>query len=666
VASPALASQPASISKQGHFVIKDDNKVLVLPLAAHQAALTPAPGSLSPLQPSLLPKPSLQTTPSSSKTYCIQRNPNLQNSPTVLPIQPKSIAPSPLTPTPTPALAPAAPTAAVAGTAAKQNTVVGIQSLGANTVTIKDGQLIVQGPDHAAATQIAKLVSSGAAKLVNLNGKQLLLTTAPAKEQPAAVEAAAPPPPREPTPPPPPRVLSPPPMLTVTAQLVQKPLGLQEVQLEQAQLMTIQQQVKQQLLKQQALARQQGKVPPTKVPIQLSDGHLAKKTEPPSSQPKDPAPQPTQATSPQQQFPLGQQLTGTGEQGDKFTLTEDYRQQTIKDALKGGNLTPKLQEKLMSEMDGCDMPESLTKNGKRNSSRRAACKGLWDGVVMDPASGEPRHNELQPLEFSNGRGGKGGKTGRGSRSDTEVLLPRGVGKKGVVKQGDGRGRKPKRKKKKKLPDIDDLLKRPSDIEKNKEDILDQLDIEIMKSQKKHEDDMVKMDEEMKRKKRKVEEQKIRFRINALLRDRIKMEFTEAKMRTVVRANLGFLQSIQAGEIPSARHKAFYRSVRTRQALNFMLITDPFTDDQVNWTLEEMSKMWMKNEREKMDKKEYVWNVMLPECFIKVYGDKFGVSRAEAEVMIGETPLHRRDEPRMETDSTEGETEEEENTKDELK
>ena len=103
VASPALASQPASISKQGHFVIKDDNKVLVLPLAAHQAALTPAPGSLSPLQPSLLPKPSLQTTPSSSKTYCIQRNPNLQNSPTVLPIQPKSIAPSPLTPTPTPA-----------------------------------------------------------------------------------------------------------------------------------------------------------------------------------------------------------------------------------------------------------------------------------------------------------------------------------------------------------------------------------------------------------------------------------------------------------------------------------------------------------------------------------------------------------------------------------
>ena len=103
-----------------------------------QQTVTPVkPSPMVTQQPSLLPKPSLQTTPSSSKTYCIQRNPNLQNSPTVTPIQPKPIAPSPLTPTPAPALTPATPT--VAGTPGKQNTVVGIQSLGANTVTIKDG-----------------------------------------------------------------------------------------------------------------------------------------------------------------------------------------------------------------------------------------------------------------------------------------------------------------------------------------------------------------------------------------------------------------------------------------------------------------------------------------------------------------------------------------------
>ena len=90
-----------------------------------------------------------------------------------------------------------------------------------------------------------------------------------------------------------------------------------------------------------------------------------------------------------------------------------------------------------------------------------------------------------------------------------------------------------------------------------------------------------------------------------------------------------------------------------------MITDPFTDDQLNWTLEEMSKVWMTNMRDKMDNGDYVWKVLIPEYFLKVYGDKFGVSRAEAEVMMRETPLHRRDEPRMETDSTEVETEEDE-------
>ena len=48
----------------------------------------------------------------------------------------------------------------------------------------------------------------------------------------------------------------------------------------------------------------------------------------------------------------------------------------------------------------------------------------------------------------------------------------------------------------------------------------------------------------------------------------------------------------------------------------------------------------------------MWNVLLAEFFLKVYGDKFGVSRVEAEVMIGETPLHLRDDPSLEGDSEE--------------
>ena len=213
-----------------------------------------------------------------------------------------------------------------------------------------------------------------------------------------------------------------------------------------------------------------------------------------------------------------------------------------------------------------------------------------------------------------------------------------------------------------LPDIDDLLKlpeRPDDGGKTKEEILDELDEDIRKMQKKHDVDMAKVDKEIEGERKKKEERKLRLRANALLRNRLEKELTEAEMRSTVKANLDYLQSIHDGLTPSARHKAFHKSVRTRQALYYTMIIDPFTDDQLNWTLEEMSKVWMRNKREQMDNNEYVWKVLLPECFIKVYGDKFGVTRAEAQVMIGETPLHLRDEPRMETDSTEGETEEDE-------
>ena len=219
-----------------------------------------------------------------------------------------------------------------------------------------------------------------------------------------------------------------------------------------------------------------------------------------------------------------------------------------------------------------------------------------------------------------------------------------------------------------LPDIDDLLKlpkRPDNGGKTKEEILDEQDVEIRKMQKKHDIDMAKADEEIEGERKKREERKTRLGENALFRNRLEKELTETEMKSRVQANLGYLQSIHDGLTPSARHETFHKSVRTREALHYSMITDPFTDDQLNWTLEEMSKVWMRTKREKMDNPEYIWKVLLPECFLKVYADKFGVSRAEAEVMIRETPLHRRDEPRMDTDSTEGETEED-NTNEELK
>ena len=41
----------------------------------------------------------------------------------------------------------------------------------------------------------------------------------------------------------------------------------------------------------------------------------------------------------------------------------------------------------------------------------------------------------------------------------------------------------------------------------------------------------------------------------------------------------------------------------------------------------------------LDNDEYVWKVLLAECFIM---DHFNVQKAEAEIMISETPLHKED------------------------
>ena len=109
----------------------------------------------------LLPKPN------PSRTFTIQRNSGIVPGPSpATPIQPRS-------------------------------KIVNIQSLGSNTVTIKDGQLIVRGPDHEAATGIAKKLASGEAKLGNVNGKQVLVMLEYEKSAPTP-QAAVPTPPKVP------------------------------------------------------------------------------------------------------------------------------------------------------------------------------------------------------------------------------------------------------------------------------------------------------------------------------------------------------------------------------------------------------------------------------------------------------------------------------------
>ena len=188
------------------------------------------------------------------------------------------------------------------------------------------------------------------------------------------------------------------------------------------------------------------------------------------------------------------------------------------------------------------------------------------------------------------------------------------------------------------PSIDDLLKIPKDGGKSMDEVLDELDKEIAARQKRHEEEMKKVDADIAAENRRQEELTERMRFNLILRDRLEAEVTKPVLQQMFSDNLEYLKGILSGKEKSSRNEAFHKSARTRHAIYYSMITDPFTDDQLDWTLELMGKVWMKTKREQMDMNELVWKVLLPECFIKFYMDHFSVSKAEAEKRISETPL----------------------------
>jgi hypothetical protein len=193
------------------------------------------------------------------------------------------------------------------------------------------------------------------------------------------------------------------------------------------------------------------------------------------------------------------------------------------------------------------------------------------------------------------------------------------------------------------PSIDELLKlpdRPEDGGKTMDEVLDDLDVEIAERKKKHEEEMAKIDTDIAAEKQRQEERRERMKKNAVLRNRLEVEITESVLRRMFEKNTEYLRDIEAGRVESSRHQAFHKSSRTRHALYYTMITDPFTDNQLEWTLEEMGRVWMKTKREQMDNNEYVWKVLLAECFIKFYMDYFGFDKKEAEKRISETPLRK--------------------------
>ena len=185
--------------------------------------------------------------------------------------------------------------------------------------------------------------------------------------------------------------------------------------------------------------------------------------------------------------------------------------------------------------------------------------------------------------------------------------------------------------------IDNLLE-VDEVAEAEEKILDERDAQFARDLEAHRLNIQRLDEEANHMKLKREAREARYAANAINRNRLATELTQPVLKTMFGNILGFLEDIKAGLIESSRHKAYYKSLKTRQALLYTMITHPFTDQQVDWAYKEFADIWLRTKQEHADNNEYIWKVLLPEAFIRLYSEFFQVTMKEAEQRIKETPF----------------------------
>ena len=78
--------------------------------------------------------------------------------------------------------------------------------------------------------------------------------------------------------------------------------------------------------------------------------------------------------------------------------------------------------------------------------------------------------------------------------------------------------------------------------------------------------------------------------NSILRDRLEMEMNEDRLRNVFGQIKEYLINISEGKGNSARHTQFHGGIRSRHNLYYSIINHPFTEAQVEWAIDELSKV----------------------------------------------------------------------------
>ena len=124
--------------------------------------------------------------------------------------------------------------------------------------------------------------------------------------------------------------------------------------------------------------------------------------------------------------------------------------------------------------------------------------------------------------------------------------------------------------------LDLILKHPTEKEVADQTKYDKLIIQITKEREAFEEEMERVEKNINCEKTRQSLKMIRFRENASRRDQIE-SLTKDKIQELFLSNRAYFERIHNGEEFSSRFDAFKKGGKNREALKYMMITDPYTE-----------------------------------------------------------------------------------------
>ena len=165
--------------------------------------------------------------------------------------------------------------------------------------------------------------------------------------------------------------------------------------------------------------------------------------------------------------------------------------------------------------------------------------------------------------------------------------------------------------------VDEILapSDPADIIKEAE--LDAWDEKIRNEKEIREREISKLNNDIAEEKSRQNERRERYKKNKERRNLMEAKLSSKGMQELFKNNEEYIKKIYNGQVYSYRRDQYMRGGFHRQNLNVIAFV-PFSEMHLDILREEVSKLWLSSYDDFVKNSDFIWKVILPEAFIKVY------------------------------------------------